>query len=149
MVCLFSLLKTMDLTIILPSLGPTNKVVMNIVMPYIGGCLSCNNYKIVGRGGRPTNCTKPEVRTWMTDLASKVSKYKSDLPMEERVGWTPITIRLTGYFVDGRVPDLHNLHKVIGDAIKEGLQVDDKTFNFVDVGYETGSNSPFLEIEII
>lgn len=110
-----------------------------IIMPYIGGVLSVNRYKIRGRGGHPTNKTKPEVEIWMTQLADKVKGlgFGSDTVIE-----------LKGHFSDDRVPDLHNLHKVIGDAIKEGLGVDDKDFRFVDIGYSTGYSKPELEITL-
>ena len=112
---------------------------MKVVMPYIGGVLSVNSYKIRGRGGVQTNKTKPEVELWMAELASKVKGYRTD---------GNLTVELFGRFCDNRVPDLPNLHKVIGDALKEGLGVDDRDFRFVDLGYDTDYDRPTLEITL-
>jgi len=113
---------------------------VKIIMPYIGRVLSVNYYKVVGRGGVKTNRTKPETERWMGELADKVR----GLPFGSN-----LTIKLFGKFRDERVPDLSNLHKVIADAVAEGLGVDDKDFKFVDLGYETGCLRPVLEIELI
>lgn len=112
---------------------------LQVVMPYIGGVLSVNDYKIRGRGGAPTNATKPVVKMWMAELASKVKAFPCD---------GELTIELEGFFVDDRAPDLHNLHKVIGDSIKVGLGVDDKGFKFVDIGYSVGYDRPQLVLTL-
>jgi len=112
---------------------------MKVVMPYIGGVLSVNDYKVRGKGGVATNKTKRVVEIWMGELAEKVrgSGFGRNLKIE-----------LFGHFYDDRAPDLHNLHKVIGDAVKEGLVVDDKEFKFIDLGYDTGHNRPTLDITL-
>lgn len=113
---------------------------MKVVMPYIGGVLSVNAYKVRGRYGLATNATKRVVKLWMHELTQKVEGF-------EHQG--SLTISLYGKFVDERVPDLANLHKVIGDAIKEGLSfIDDKDFKFVDLGYGTGYVNPVLEMTL-
>jgi hypothetical protein len=112
---------------------------VEIIMPYIGGVLSVNSYKIRGRNGVQTNKTKPEVVKWMDELSERVRGID--------VGSTP-TITLAGKFRDDRAPDLANLHKVIGDALKVGLGVDDKGYKFVDAGYDVGFDNPSLVIKI-
>lgn len=119
------------------------KTTYKVTMPYIGGTLSVNRYKIVGRFGHKTNKTRKEVQLWMDILTDKVKKLVVFSPRP------PVTITLFGRFEDDRCPDLSNLHKVIGDAIKEGLGVDDKFFEFTDKGYSTGFENPELDIEII
>jgi len=112
-----------------------------VVMPYIGGVLSENAYKYL------TKRTKPFVRLWMCELAEKAEQ----LNIPESKGYT---IELYGKFWDlNGTPDLSNLHKVIGDALKKtkqwnGLGIDDKNFLFVDKGYELGKFDPELEITI-
>ena len=112
-----------------------------IVMPYLGGILSDNNYKFLSKA------TKPIVNLWKRELAKKVEALK----VPEAVGYE---IRLFGRFTDERRPDLSNLHKVIGDSLKKtkkwvGLGVDDKHFGFVDIGYNLGAIDPEIEITII
>jgi len=111
---------------------------MKVVMPYIGQALSVNSYRVrIGR--RLTTRIRPEVKLWMGQLAEKVKGVETD---------GNLTGELFGKFIDGRVPDLPNLHKVIGDALKEGLGVDDRDFKFVDLGYDTGYDRPVLEINL-
>ena len=117
---------------------------MKIEMPYFGN-LSVNRYKIVGRGGRPTNATKPEVLNWMSDLADSIREHTN---FSEFYGM-PVLIKLTGFFYDDRAtPDLSNLHKVIGDAVEPALGVNDREFKFLDEGYTTGCSNPHLIIEL-
>lgn len=113
---------------------------VKVTIPYIGRALSVNYYKIVGRSGFKTNKTRPEVEEWMVELAERVKgvQFTSD----------HLTISLFGRFTDSRVPDLANLHKVIGDAIADGLGMDDRNFKFRDLGYSTGWLRPELEITI-
>lgn len=115
--------------------------VEKIVMPYIGKSLSVNYYRIIGHGGRSTMKIKPDVARWMKILEDRVR----DLHLKIQ---PPVTITLHGKFWDERCPDLSNLHKVIGDAIKVGLEIDDKHFKFVDEGYEVGYADQVLEITI-
>jgi len=103
-----------------------NKSEVRITMPYIGRALSINYYKIVGRGGRKTNKTRPETEAWMKELAEKVRT----LGLESNSG---LTIKLTGGFRDERFPDLANLHKILGDAIEMGCGINDKYYKFIDL----------------
>lgn len=113
---------------------------LKVMMPYIGRNLSVNYYKVRGRRGVQTNHVKPEVRAWQLDLADQVR----DFPLAGS-----FTIHLFGTFKDFRIPDLHNLHKVIGDAIAEGTGLNDRYFKFVDEGYEINSQtSPKLLITL-
>ena len=113
---------------------------LEVVMPYIGGVLSVNDYKIRGRGGRPTNRTKTIVLIWMERLAGEVKDFKHN---------GSLVIELFGRFKDDRsTPDLANLHKVIGDAIRDGIGLDDKYFKFIDRGYDVDNSSPTLNITL-
>jgi len=109
-----------------------------VVMPYLGGILTNNNYKI----GRKKRKTRPLVVIWMDELAEKVRKLEVPECGEYQV-------ELYGKFWDERRPDLHNLHKVIGDALQRGLAKDDKNLFFNDRGYELGVFEMELEITII
>ena len=106
-----------------------------IVIPYIGGILSDNSYKFQNRK------TKPPVAMWMRELANEVE----DLNIPK----TPFySISIKGNFSDSRHPDISNLHKVIGDALKKVLPVDDKYFRYNDLGVTLGTFDPTLEITI-
>lgn len=108
-----------------------------VEIPYLN-LISVNKYKIV-KGGRPTNKTRPEVEQWMGELADRV-RHLELAP--------PILIKLSGKFKDYRIPDLANLHKVIGDALQEGLRINDQDFFFHDTGVDVGYPNPTLIIEI-
>ena len=113
-------------------------------MPYIGRNLSENYYKIVGRGGRRTNKTRPEVVLWMNQLADLVREH----PDHAEFYGNGIEVKLWGRFKDERCPDLNNLHKVIADALEAGLGVNDRHLRFIDKGYTTGHPFPRLDMEI-
>ncbi len=117
---------------------------MKLQMPYLRE-VSVNSYHIVGKGGRPTNAIKPSVLFWMADLADRIREHPD---FDDYYG-NPVTIHLTGHFVDERCPDLSNLHKVLADAIEPAIGVNDKEFRFIDVGYDTGHTPPYLDIELI
>jgi len=106
-----------------------------IVMPYIGGVLSENAYKM------PTRGTKWVVKRWMRELAQKVALLGMEDGKTYRIG-------VHGKFCDERRPDISNLFKVISDAIQFGSGVNDKNFRMVDEGYETGCLNPELVITI-
>ena len=108
-----------------------------VVMPYIGGILSDNNYKI----GKTKKKTRPIVILWMNELEEKVRVLGIEKASNYRV-------ELWGRFWDERRPDLANLHKVIGDALKKVL-IDDKYFFFYDKGYELGVFEMELEITVV
>lgn len=112
---------------------------LKVTVPYIGGVLSVNSYKVRGRGGVATNKTKRVVVLWMNELTEKVKGFEHN---------GSLTVSLFGKFVDDRAPDLANLHKCIGDAIATGLGVNDKEFRFIDLGYDVGYTRPVLEITI-
>lgn len=112
-----------------------------IVMPYIGGILSDNNYKFATKG------TKPIVNMWKRELAHEVE----ELGIEEAEEYK---IEVFGRFTDERRPDIPNLFKVILDGLKKtktqgGLGVDDKHIHPEDEGYELGFIDPTIEITII
>jgi Holliday junction resolvase RusA-like endonuclease len=107
-----------------------------IEMPYIGGILSENAYKWKTRG------TKPFVKIWMRELANKVRDL--DIPIVDRY-----EVGVYGKFTDERRPDISNLFKVIGDALEEGMGINDKHFRLMDKGYSLGHIDPELVITIV
>lgn len=111
---------------------------LTIVMPYIGGCLSVNAYQ-VRIGTRLTTKIKPEVKRWMGQLEEKSRGFKHNGRMR---------VYVAGKFTDARVPDIHNLSKVILDAIKKGVELDDKDIDFTSNGYVTGVVKPVLVITL-
>lgn len=108
-------------------------------MDYFGE-LSINRMYIFDRRGRNTNKVKPNVESWMEELGSKV-KNGNFKP--------PVQINVYGHFKDNRHPDIHNLHKVIGDGVKKGLSIDDKDYLINDIGFDVNNELPFLEIEVL
>lgn len=111
-----------------------------VVMPYTGGRLSVNAMKIV-RAGRRTHRNFPEVDDWIFELASKVEYLRDKLKI-------PIKVSLFGRFRDNRHPDLHNLHKIIGEALEKGLGVNDKYMLISDEGFELGHENQELVITL-
>ena len=112
-----------------------------VSMPYIGGILSDNSYKFLNKN------TRPIVTLWKKDLASQVE----DLGVPEAKAYE---IQVYGKFTDERRPDVSNLFKVIGDALKKtnqykGLGIDDKHFHLKDMGCELGHVDPVIEITIV
>lgn len=112
-------------------------------MPYIGSELSDNGYKL----GK-TKKTLPIVTLWSRTLAKKAEEL--NIPISNKY-----KIEVFGKFKDRTsVPDLHNLSKVICDALKKtkswtGLGIDDNRFSFSDRGFELGYTNPELLIFII
>ncbi len=111
-----------------------------VVMPYIGSHLSVNSMKIVVRGRR-THRNFEDVDDWMFKLASKVEYLRGKLKI-------PIKVRLFGKFRDNRHPDLHNLHKVIGEGLEKGLGVNDKDMLISDEGFSLGHTVQELVITL-
>jgi len=109
---------------------------LKVTMAYIGKSLSVNHFKYFGK------YTKPDTKLWMQNLAFIIRSYCKN--------WQPpVTIKLSGGFLNERSrPDLHNLHKVIGDAVQDGLGINDKHFSFVDGEVKVGIDYPYMEIEI-
>jgi len=116
-------------------------LIAEISIDYIGSCLSVNHYK-VGK-----YYTRPETKQWMKLLHYKwivlQDKHKLTLKL-------PPTIHLSGIFKDKRsCPDLHNLHKTIGDALEPAFGINDREFRFIDEGYTIDkSKDPMLIIGI-
>jgi len=106
-----------------------------IIRPYIGGILSDNSARF------KTKKIRPPVAFWMRELANIVEDLNIPEAPFYRIG-------IKGNFSDERHPDLSNLHKVIGDALKKVLPVDDKYFRYNDLGVTLGTFDPTLEIII-
>lgn len=103
-----------------------------IEMPYIGGVLSINHCYYRG-----TRRYKKAVVDWMGDLSLKSSYIALTFRQY------PVIIRLTGTFKNhAAAPDLHNLHKVIADALAHGLGMNDQWFRFEDEGYGVSKTTP-------
>lgn len=112
---------------------------LRVEMPYIGGVLSVNAYKVRGRSGVATNATRREVKIWMGQLTEKVKGFQHS---------GSIIVSVFGKFSDGRVPDLDNLAKVILDAIKVGVELDDRYMKYRAIGFDTGYVKPILVITL-
>lgn len=111
---------------------------MKVEMPYIGKALSINYYRL-RFGQRQTTKIRPEVKLWMSQLTERVRGFEHN---------GTITVGVFGKFSDGRVPDLDNLAKVILDAIKLGVNLDDRHIKYQALGYGTGYVRPVLDITL-
>jgi len=111
---------------------------LRVEMPYIGGALSVNAYHL-RFGTRVTTKIRPEVKLWMSQLTEEVKGF-------EHQG--DVTVSVFGKFIDGRVPDLDNLAKVILDAIKVGINLDDRYIKYHSLGYDSGYVRPILVITL-
>ncbi len=110
------------------------RIAVVIEMDYIGKELSVNHYK----WGR---YTKTETKNWMEELGWKLRPYHIE-------DWKlPLTVQCDGHFKDERRPDLHNLSKVILDAIEEATGINDKHMRWKD-GYVLIGEEPKLIITI-
>jgi len=114
-------------------------MIVEIPMPYIGSCLSVNHYK-VGK-----YYTRRETAEWMLALQAQARYH-----LRNSVVKFPPIIHLSGIFKDKRsCPDLHNLHKTIGDALEPAFGINDREFRFIDEGYTIDkSKDPMLIIGI-
>lgn len=91
---------------------------IKIKMPYIHG-LSVNHYKY--SGGK---YTKSEVKEWMKSLNTEVFLR---VYLDPDIAFKPCVIAVSGEFKDKRsMPDLHNLTKIICDAVAPALGVNDR-----------------------
>ena len=120
----------------------TRRVTININYP--GSIISVNHYKYAG--GR---FTRKETKAWMTKLGWLIKSYHIE-------DWTlPLEITCGGFFKDERsAPDVHNLLKVIADAIQEVSGINDKNYHMTAgkreiVGNIVGNReAPYLLITI-
>jgi Holliday junction resolvase RusA-like endonuclease len=113
---------------------------MKIVMNYPGGVISVNSYKYYKTRG-----IKTETRQWMEDLVEKVTHHDDGASIAGK----PVRVKLFGRFKNNaNCPDLHNLHKVIGDALQVALLINDRYISFEDTGFDIGYKEPVIEIEI-
>lgn len=101
---------------------------ISVEMPYIGKVLSVNHCCY---GGGYRGRLRREVREWMSILTDQVR-----IRLLPNLCRPPVTVRLAGVFRDRRsIPDLANLHKVVGDAVAKGLGMNDCDLMFEDRGY--------------
>jgi len=111
-----------------------------VQMEYIGKQLSVNHYKVSGYH------TRRDVQKWMDDLATMVTLLVCTQKLQVN---PPLTVEIRGKFRDRRSrPDLHNLHKVIADALEAGLGIDDQHIGFRDGDVEVGCDDPHISIRI-
>lgn len=88
-----------------------------IKMPYIKN-LSVNHYKF--NGGK---FTKPEVKEWMNDLVVLIKNcHVTDWKL-------PLKVTISGTFKDGRIPDTHNILKIICDSVEDATGLNDKFYS--------------------
>ena len=113
------------------------KPVLKVEMEYLP-TLSVNRYKTV-RG-----IIRNEVRQWMDELTLII---RCVVNAKEPEFTPPLKVRLDAVFKDNRHPDLSNLWKVVCDAVKEGIGIDDKHFRIEDGDIELGE-TPKLIITI-
>ena len=111
---------------------------LKVEMPYIGKALSVNYYHL-RFGSRVTTKIRPEVKLWMSQLTEKVRGFEHN---------GDVTVIVFGKFTDYRCPDLDNLAKVILDAIKVGINLDDKYIKYKSLGFSTGYSQPKLVITL-
>jgi len=112
-----------------------DEVKITVDMHYLP-TLSVNRYKTA------LGITRHEVKDWMGQLAWVV-QWALEISMKP-----PIKVRVEGEFKNKRsTPDLHNLHKVICDAVQDGLLIDDKHFQVED-GVSGIADPPRLRITI-
>jgi len=118
---------------------------MIVQMPYIGGDLTDNNHKIIGKGGRKTHKTKRVVEIWMVQLKDEIRTHPEYMDLV----FLPVTVTVNGYFIDKvHSPDIHNLSKVTMDTVKVAIGMDDKYCKFITGDRHYGYNGPYLEIKI-
>lgn len=116
---------------------------LDVSVPYPGAIISINHYKDQRSHGHHT---RVEATRWMNNLALMARAEANRLGIEVK---PPLIIRLSGWFKDWRsVPDLHNLHKVIGDALQQAFFVNDQLFRFEDGEIAVGTHDPMLRIEV-
>lgn len=119
------------------------KDTLMVTMKYIGRILSVNYYRTQNRytGGL---VIRHKVERWMEDLAWVVEFELGKKPPKP-----PIKILVEGYFKDNRsVPDLANLHYVIGNAVQNGLSINDREFRFQDGDVKVGLHEPVIKITV-
>jgi len=109
-----------------------------IEMPYINN-LSVNSYRLSSRKGS-TYSIKNSVKGWMVELARKVSVYQGLVQ-------TPVFVTVSGTFKNkASEPDMHNLDKVLCDALEMGLKLNDRSFRFRVGTVNYSSKDPVLKI---
>ena len=110
---------------------------ITVEMPYIGKELSVNHYKF-------GYFTKREVKDWMAGLGWSIKQYHIE-------DWKlPLRVTCDGRFKDKRSqPDLHNLSKVILDAIEETTGVNDRDMRWRDGTVKYGEPALRITIEEI
>ena len=98
---------------------------VEVMMPYIGNCLSVNHY--MGRRKDGGTYLKKETKEWM-GLLTMLMRDR----MAGKEPTKPIYISVWYQFKDRRSAcDPNNLHKVIADALQPVLG-NDKDFSFID-----------------
>ena len=93
----------------------------SIQISYPGDCISVNHY--LGRRKDGGYYVKQETKNWITEFQWLLKKcHLEDYKL-------PLEVTCSGWFKDERsAPDVHNLLKVIADAIQELTGIDDKNY---------------------
>jgi Holliday junction resolvase RusA-like endonuclease len=116
-----------------------------VCVPLIPG-LSVNRVYIYNQRGGKT-LTKG-AHTWRLMATSLLEFKYGDLAKEYRKG-TRVDVKIRAHFKECKpMRDLDNLHKIIGDAIKEATEIDDRHYNFIDLTPELNVDPPYIEIAV-
>lgn len=111
---------------------------MTIEMEYFRN-LSVNYYRT--KDGR----VKSDVKQWRDELAFII---KANMNAQDLEFKTPLKVRVDGQFKDKRsMPDLHNLLKVVCDAVEKGLGIDDRQY-FTETGQPEVGPEPKVIVAI-
>ncbi len=108
---------------------------ITVEIEYPGSIISVNHYKF-------GYYTKREVKDWMAELGWSIKQYHIE-------DWKlPLRVTCDGRFKDKRSqPDLHNLSKVILDAIEETTGINDRDMRWRDGTVKYGEPTLWITIE--
>ncbi len=110
--------------------GPQITVEMEYLKPDKGPSPLPDNRRMTRNRYTGQTVLRSDVLKWMEQLGWMVRALMNSSNISFNL---PIKITLGAEFPTKVYPDLHNLVKVVCDAIKEGLGIDDKFYS-VDVG---------------
>ncbi len=109
--------------------------------PYPGNVISLNHMYYPN-----SKRMRPEAVLWQAKLTQIIRVRKNYLGIELT---PPINIRLTGRWKDHRwACDYDNLHKIIGDAIKAAIEIDDEHLRWHDAEPVFGVDLQDIVIDI-
>ena len=114
---------------------------IEVAIPYIGSVISVNHAYIHGRFLRPA------AKSWRDVLAMIVKMEMAEKEIGDLT--PPLTVMVEGRFRNWRsAPDLHNLHKLIADAVQMATRINDKHIRMADGERWASSEEPMIFVEI-